>query len=154
MKLPDITSDTELYGEWYVLRAVKEQYNQEQAVDAVQAFWNRRSVTYEKEHEITSLEHWKNYLIWLVGENRSVKIIDLATGTGMIANLLGELGYTDVTGMDISEGMMDIARQRAKERRTGVSLRYGNALELDLGESTVDVLLSMIWKWWSGCAPV
>ena len=147
VKLPDITSDTEEYGDWYVLRAMKEQYNQKQAVDAVQAFWDRRSATYEEEHEITSIDCWKKHLKQLLGENRSAKIIDLATGTGMIANLLGEIGYMDVTGMDISEGMMEIARQHAKERNTGVSFRYGNALELPLEESSVDVLISCRLLW-------
>ena len=38
---------------------------------------------------------------------------DVATGTGLIANLLAEQGYSHVTGVDLSEGMMSHARRYA-----------------------------------------
>lgn len=147
VKLPGISVDADIYGEWHVLRATKEQYEQNQAIDAISGFWNRRSLTYDAQHELTSVESWKKHLEELVGTDRSVRIIDLATGTGMIANLLGSMGYTNVTGMDISEGMMDIARKHAGEKNTGVSFVYGNALELPLEESSVDVLINCRLLW-------
>ena len=147
VKLPGIAYDPEINGDWYVLRAMKEQYQQDRAIDAISDFWNRRADTYERDHELTSLQYWKENLEKLVGAERSLKILDLATGTGMIANMLGEMGYTDVTGMDISEGMMAIARQHAQDRNTGVQFTYGNALELPLDESSVDVLINCRLLW-------
>lgn len=147
VKLPGIAVDAAAYGEWYVLRAMESNYEQERAVDVIRDFWNRRSTTYEDQHELTSLDVWKEYMKELIGPDLSAKILDLATGTGMIANLLGEMGYTCVKGMDISENMMDIARQHAKEKNTGVTFVYGNALELPLEDSSVDVLVNCRLLW-------
>lgn len=147
VKLPGIAKDAQEYGEWYVLRSVRENYEQELAVSAIAGFWDRRSSTYEEAHELTSIEYWKKYLQQLVGDDKKTRIVDVATGTGMIANLLGEMGYTDVTGMDISEGMMKLARAHAKEKNTGVTFTYGNALDLPLQESSTDVLLNCRLLW-------
>ena len=145
--LPGITANQDGFGEWYVMRSLKEKYMEQQAIDAVTGFWNHRSETYEKQHELTSVDSWRENLEQIVGKERHQKIIDLATGTGMIANMLGEMGYMDVTGMDISEGMMEIARKHAKERNTGVHFVYGNALELPLETSSVDVLMNCRLLW-------
>lgn len=117
------------------------------AIDTITDYWDHRSDTYEPQHEITNVDAWKQKLQELIGADREQKIVDLATGTGMIANLLGEMGYKAVTGMDISEGMMDVARRHARERNTGVKFVYGNALDLPLADSSIDVLINCRLLW-------
>ena len=42
--------------------------------------------------------------------------LDIATGTGIIANMLAETGYETVIGTDLSERMMNIAIKHAAEK--------------------------------------
>lgn len=145
--LPGITTDVDLYGDWYVLRAGCGVYRQTQAIHAISGFWDRRADTYEGEHQIWPEQLWKSYLHQIIGSDKEQHIVDLATGTGMIANLLGEEGYLHVTGMDISEGMMAIARKHAEEKHTCVQFRYGNALELPLEDNSIDILINCRLLW-------
>lgn len=41
-----------------------------------------------------------------------VKIIDFACGTGLIGQKLQEYGFTNITGIDISPGMLEIASEK------------------------------------------
>ncbi|KAG8156310.1 hypothetical protein KVR01_013845 [Diaporthe batatas] len=46
-----------------------------------------------------------------VGSVEGKNVLDLATGTGYFARALSKKGAKDVVGVDISEGMLDIARK-------------------------------------------
>jgi ubiquinone/menaquinone biosynthesis C-methylase UbiE len=49
-----------------------------------------------------------------VGENLSnLKILDAGCGTGMVGLCLQKLGARDIVGIDISPGMLDVARKTA-----------------------------------------
>lgn len=57
--------------------------------------------------------------------NRTDRVLDLGTGTGAIALALAEEAAS-VSGRDISEGMLDQAREKARERGIeNVSFDYG-----------------------------
>jgi len=61
----------------------------------------------------------------------TIRILDTATGTGMHAIALAQKGYS-VSGMDISEGMVTIARQNAAALNTDVfftTAAFGNIAE-------------------------
>jgi predicted TPR repeat methyltransferase len=47
-----------------------------------------------------------------VGVNRELEIIDFACGTGLVGVALRELGFEIIDGMDISEGMLEQARNK------------------------------------------
>jgi 2-polyprenyl-3-methyl-5-hydroxy-6-metoxy-1,4-benzoquinol methylase len=53
---------------------------------------------------------------------RDVPVLDVGTGRGRFAILAAEVGFTEVTGVDLSEEMLSIARRRADER--GVTIRF------------------------------
>ena len=69
------------------------------------------------------------------------RVLDLACGPGWLAEFLARSGY-DVTGIDISPDMIDIARERVRSNRFGpyegrpLSIRFsvGDAETEDLGE--------------------
>lgn len=133
--------------EWYVLRALKKGFDRETALNAIRFFWDNRADTYEEQHRLIPQEKWGENLEKLLGPRKDQKIVDIATGTGMIANFLGKLGYQDVTGMDISEGMMEIARAHEREENTGVTFCFGNALQLPLEDNSTDTLISCRLLW-------
>lgn len=57
--------------------------------------------------------------------DRDGRLLDAGAGTGVLGEILHLLGYTDLTGIDLSEGMLEKAREK------GV---YGTLRRMTLGE--------------------
>lgn len=69
-------------------------------------------------------ERTKKQIEFLVKElqlDKAMRILDLACGHGRHANYLAELGHK-VTGVDITAGLLEIAKKDAEER--GVTVKY------------------------------
>ena len=74
---------------------------------------------------------WRRLLAAVLGdpahsEVPRLRVLDVGTGTGVIALLAAELGHS-VTGIDLSEGMLAEARRKAAMAALGVDLRVGDA---------------------------
>ncbi|HEU4572363.1 MAG TPA: methyltransferase domain-containing protein [Candidatus Limnocylindrales bacterium] len=72
---------------------------------------------------------WRRLLAALLGDARhsdvpARRVLDVGTGTGVIALLAAELGH-DVTGVDLSEGML--AQARAKASASGLAVEWRTA---------------------------
>ena len=48
---------------------------------------------------------------------KDVKILDAGAGTGMVADMLVERGYTNIDALDISQKMLDIAEKKQIYKR-------------------------------------
>jgi ubiquinone/menaquinone biosynthesis C-methylase UbiE len=68
-------------------------------------------------------------------------IVDLACGTGGVTNILAERGY-QITGVDISEDMLFVAREKARKSGLSVSYICQDMTELTL-HRPVDAILCM-----------
>jgi ubiquinone/menaquinone biosynthesis C-methylase UbiE len=81
-------------------------------------------------------------LLDMVGEVAGQTVLDVGTGTGRAALLLAAAGAL-VTGVDASEKMLAVARQRAVEQ--GVQLRFlvGDAHALEFADRSFDVVVSL-----------
>jgi SAM-dependent methyltransferase len=78
----------------------------------------------------------------LLGEARNGAVLDVATGTGRIALGLAARGVT-VTGVDISDRMLEAAREKAaRARLTFASFQRGNAISLPFDDQAFDAVLS------------
>ena len=68
-------------------------------------------------------EHVERYTLFeLLGDVRGKTVLDLACGDGFYTRLLRQAGALEVTGVDISGGMIALARER--ERRDPLGCRY------------------------------
>ena len=47
------------------------------------------------------------------GTNKNIKILDAGCGTGLLALILSQAGYTHIDGFDLSDDMVKIARKRS-----------------------------------------
>lgn len=65
----------------------------------------------------------------LVGEVRGRRVCDLACGQGILTRRLAELG-AEVVGIDVSDGMLDLARCYDQEEPRGIMYMRGDAQEL------------------------
>ena len=61
------------------------------------------------------------------------KILDLACGTGIPTLELARRGY-EVTGMDLHEEMLEVAKKKAKREGLTIELIQGDALEVDFNQ--------------------
>jgi 2-polyprenyl-3-methyl-5-hydroxy-6-metoxy-1,4-benzoquinol methylase len=84
--------------------------------EQIKEYWDRtREHAFFKdgeEEEEEEEEAWRNSLHAEFGVGREKqKIVDVGTGNGSLALLLAEMGH-DVVGIDISEGMLSVARKK------------------------------------------
>jgi ubiquinone/menaquinone biosynthesis C-methylase UbiE len=83
-------------------------------------YWDNYSPQFDEAHATEDLTKWKEVLKDLLGtETRSV--LDLGTGTGFLAKMTAELGYT-TTGVDLSRNMLDILRTEMEQRGLKIKL--------------------------------
>ena len=75
-----------------------------------------------------------------------LKILDVGCGTGAIGFIFAEMGHT-VTGLDLSEQMMEIGRQKATDR--GIEIRFvsGDAEHPPFPDNEFDIVVSRHLLW-------
>lgn len=55
---------------------------------------------------------WRKKVVAIVGENSPKQILDIATGTGDLAIMLSQLHPDKIIGLDISEGMLSVGKEK------------------------------------------
>ena len=114
----------------------------------IRRYWTRRSNAFgqvrrgELQSDKSSL--WRAEILpWLPRreDGASLRILDLGTGAGFFAILLAQAGC-EVTGIDLSEGMLAQAAALADEAGCTVDWRCMSATELDFGEAAFDGVLA------------
>ena len=74
---------------------------------------------------------------------KDTKLLDVSSGTGESACFIAEQFGCEVTGVDISEYMVDRARRKARERGlTTVAFKQGDAHNLPFDAHTFDAVIS------------
>jgi ubiquinone/menaquinone biosynthesis C-methylase UbiE len=68
-------------------------------------------------------------------------VLEVAPGPGYFAIELAKLGNYQITGLDISETFVDIARANAANAGVNVDFRHGNASSMPLESESFDFLL-------------
>lgn len=99
---------------------------------------------YDEVMSVVPYRQWVHYLKKLFKRFgwKPKRILDLATGTGTVALLLAQEGY-NVTGVDISSRMIDIARLKAAQHEeTRVAFLCQDATQLAL-PGRFDVAISL-----------
>lgn len=72
---------------------------------------------------------WREQVVALVNEYKPKKILDIATGTGDLAIMLNKTNAEKIIGLDISEGMLAVGKEKVKQ------LKLDDKIELIVGDS-------------------
>jgi len=92
-----------------------------------------------EEYKKAKLQPWRSYietfmLFNLAGDLTGKSVLDLACGEGFHTRLLRQKGATRVVGVDISAGMIDLARKEEEHRPLGIEYVEQDVKELCLQE--------------------
>ncbi|GAA5520104.1 class I SAM-dependent methyltransferase [Aliifodinibius salicampi] len=108
--------------------------------------WDYSSPYYEKgwQHQLWPAQ---NRLLEKASLQKDQKVLDISCGTGLvtfpIAKAVG--GKGEVTGIDLSEGMIDKAAEEAKRRGfSNIIFQHMDAEELDLPDESFDVAINSL----------
>jgi len=80
----------------------------------------------------TNLDDLAFYKKWLP-KNQEVKILELCCGTGRLTLPLANAGY-QITGVDITQSMLNQALKKAKEKKLTIEFILGDMRTLELNE--------------------
>lgn len=80
---------------------------------------------------------WRKKVVKLLDLKRETKVLDLATGTGDLAFEM-EKHADKIVGTDFCEGMLDVARIKAKARKSNVQFGFADAMNLEFPDNSFD----------------
>jgi len=126
------------------------EYGEEWMKEVIRERWNRSACRYDSSpgHGIHSEEEekaWKNLLTQAIGAEK-LNVLDVGCGTGILSLLLSEMGHI-VTGIDISEGMLQKAKEKANALNLSINFRIGDAENLPFEDEIFDVVINRHLLW-------
>lgn len=114
--------------------------------EQVETMFNNIAPTYDRLNHTLSLgidRRWRRKAVDALKPFRPSTILDIATGTGDFAILAARrLAPDRIIGVDISEGMMEVGRQKVKEAGldTVISFAKDDSTDLSFDDSTFDAV--------------
>jgi ubiquinone/menaquinone biosynthesis C-methylase UbiE len=101
-------------------------------------YWDRHSKTYDREMRFFDRVLFRDTRSWIC-EQVSGEVLEVAVGTGL--NLEHYPPDVRLTGIELSQEMLAIARRRADDLDCHVELRVGDAEALDFPSATFDTVV-------------
>ena len=130
--------------------------NKRNFIEENRQYWTQRSPGYSQvnQAELHTISHdlWKNYLSETIQKQfssrkcKKIKALDIGTGPGFLAIILAEAGF-EVTGMDLTESMLEEAEKNAGYLKERISFIQGNAERTDFADESFDILVCRNLTW-------
>jgi ubiquinone/menaquinone biosynthesis C-methylase UbiE len=120
--------------------------------EVIKERWDKRGFDYDRSpghgiHSEREKEAWKNLLAQALGtENETLDVLDVGCGTGVISLLLAELEH-NVTGIDLSEGMLKKAKEKARTFNLPVEFKNGDAENPPFEDEAFDAIINRHLLW-------
>tara|TARA_R110002095_G_scaffold1984_1_gene8834 strand:- start:434 stop:1171 length:738 start_codon:yes stop_codon:yes gene_type:complete len=88
-----------------------------------------------EQYKRSKQQPWRTFvecytLLKLAGDPRDMAVLDVACGEGFYTRMIRERGATRVTGVDLSQGMIDLAQKQEAQNQQGIEYILGDAREL------------------------
>jgi demethylmenaquinone methyltransferase/2-methoxy-6-polyprenyl-1,4-benzoquinol methylase len=85
---------------------------------------------------------WKKRILKMVQEKQPTTILDIATGTGDLAILFSTTSAQEIIGLDISQGMLEIGKQKiqAKNLNDKIQMVLGDGENIPYANDYFDVI--------------
>ncbi len=89
---------------------------------------------------------WKQIFENSLSSHESLKVLDVGTGAGFLALLFAEMGHK-VTGVDLSESMLEKAKHNAENMGLEIDFFHGDAEKLPFEDSSFDLVVNKFLLW-------
>ena len=85
---------------------------------------------------------WRKKVVAIVAKNKPQNILDIATGTGDLAINLTQTNANEIIGLDISDGMLEVGRQKisAKNLDHIIKMINGDSENLPFKDDSFDAI--------------
>lgn len=85
---------------------------------------------------------WRKKVVKLVSDTNPETILDIATGTGDLALNLAQTNAKKIIGLDISDGMLEVGRQKIAKKQLGdtIEMVLGDSENLPFDDNTFDAI--------------
>ena len=101
-------------------------------------YWDKKSRSYDRQMRFMERHVFGDSRRWACSQ-ASGEVLEVAVGTGL--NFDAYPAETRLTGIDLSDQMLEIARSRARELDREVDLRQGDAHDLPFADTTFDTVV-------------
>ena len=111
----------------------------------VEKMFDSISFEYDKLNRLISAGNdvkWRKHIYKIANHLNPVDVLDIATGTADIAMELSKIKGSKITGLDISEKMLNVGRQKIVDRslQDKITLVSGDAENLNFSKNTFDLI--------------
>ncbi|MFZ4465631.1 MAG: bifunctional demethylmenaquinone methyltransferase/2-methoxy-6-polyprenyl-1,4-benzoquinol methylase UbiE [Phycisphaerales bacterium] len=115
----------------------------------VQAMFAAIARSYDLNNRLHSFfqdQQWRRAAVRAARVNRATRVLDVACGTGDLAEAFADAGAASVTGLDFTPQMLDVARHKAARAaarpagRAQVQYLQGDAMALPFPDASFDVV--------------
>lgn len=85
---------------------------------------------------------WRKKVVDIVSKTHPNRILDIATGTGDLAINLAKTDATEIIGLDISDGMLEVGRKKIQNKNLGdkIKMVLGDSENLPFDANTFDAI--------------
>ena len=117
---------------------------------SITSYWSDHGPDYDAHptsrlHMGRAAQHWQQ--VWASALPQApADVLDIGTGTGQVAVHLWQLGHR-VTGVDLAEGMLDLARAKAAELDDPPVFRVGDAVHPPFPAASFDAVTARYLMW-------
>jgi ubiquinone/menaquinone biosynthesis C-methylase UbiE len=121
------------------------------AQDRITAFWSTVAEGYETYPGNVEPVGTPEYQAWVSVIQSALpaspaRVLDVATGTGFAA-LIAAAGGHHVTGIDLAEPMLEVAREHTRQRALDIEFALGDALQPPFPPESFDIVMSRHLLW-------
>ena len=114
-------------------------------------FWGESARGYKEgvKKELKNREtsdRWIKLILDNAPEKDVLKILDIGTGPGFFTINLTRMGH-DAVGIDVTEEMVQVAKENAEEQGLKCDFRVMNANSLDFPDGTFDLIINRVVTW-------
>jgi demethylmenaquinone methyltransferase / 2-methoxy-6-polyprenyl-1,4-benzoquinol methylase len=125
---------------------IKPYHSDREKKEEIAEMFNNISNRYDLLNSILSLgihKGWRKKCVSLLKEKKPQHILDVATGTGDFAIACSVLNPKKITGIDISDGMLTVGREKVKKMGLDrlITLENKNAETADLPSESFDAIV-------------
>tara|TARA_B100000787_G_scaffold167760_1_gene155143 strand:- start:8088 stop:8816 length:729 start_codon:yes stop_codon:yes gene_type:complete len=113
--------------------------------EQVAKMFNNISKNYDDLNRVISFGidiSWRKKVVKIISKNNPQQILDIATGTGDLAIMMSELAPEKIIGLDISEGMLAVGKEKIAKARlsTKIDMVVGDSENMPFKDDSFDAI--------------